>query len=138
MKKVAISAALVLIFIISYCLYLYVIATYRMHDSTGRLWNYYSLGFLIFGIWIMEAKRVDTILQESILRGGKLLVLLCFLNIILTQHLIIKDPYTNLKIFMAGSGLALSILLFEIIKLYNKLWALVAAVFFPIFLFSLL
>lgn len=126
MKKITWSAVLLVSFIIIYTLYLRADANHIFLPEERyklKLWNYYSLLFIISGIWFMEARGVNTFLQESILNGGKLLILLCFINIILTQHCIITNPYTNLRIFMAGGGLALIALLYELIKIKSKKWA---------------
>lgn len=138
MRKTIYSAALIILFIFSYGLYLYADALSSLPRYQLKLWNYYSLAFIIFGIWIIEAKKVDTFLQESILNGGKLIVLLCFLNVILTQHRIIKDPYTNLRIFVSGSALAISVLLYELINKHSKKWAIVTIASLAISLFLLL
>ena len=106
-----------LLFTASYLLYLYYESILHFSDKRVlKLWNYYSLAFIIFSIWVIEYFRVTTMLQESILRGAKFVVALVFADIILTNHGIIKNPYSNLIIFMVGSGFSLVILLIEIIR----------------------
>lgn len=131
--KTIITGFIAVSFVISYILYLYTMATQPCSQSAMKLWNYYSIGGLCLGIWAMEYIKTDTDLQESIIIGSKLLLLLIFADIILTYHGLIKDPYYNLIVFMGGSLLAITLLLIELIKSYGKLWLILAIILLVLF-----
>lgn len=102
--------------------------TYTCDLRQLKLWNYYSLGFIIFSIWVLERMGIETFLEESILNGSKILVLITFVIIIINNHGLTPKPYDNIFIFMLGSGFAMTVLLIELIKTYGKKWIIMGAV----------
>lgn len=137
--KTTITALIIFAFLVSFSLYLYKEATYHFESKmVPKLWFTFSIGGMLAALDIFNIKRVDTFLQKSLIRGVKIVLYLIFADAVFTYCGVIKDPYTNLLIFIAGSGLALSTLLVQLIKEHSKKWIIIAVTILGIYLYFLL
>jgi len=137
LKKIVYSGALAFLFIASEVNFLYETATVKVWAWVARDWHIANIAFAVIGMWIIEKQRVSTKLQESFLNGTKLLLCFVFLDILLTNAGLVKNPYYNLFVFMTGSGLAILFYLTETIKRCGVKYLTLALIGFTLSLYLL-
>lgn len=99
-----------LMFLISYNIYLYKEATIHMDSRILKLWNYYSLLFLLIGIFISE-RFMNNFYQKQFTIISWIILFVTITVIILTNHGYIQNPYYMLGIIDLGTLLVTGIIL---------------------------
>lgn len=96
MKKIVVTLALI-VYLIAYNVYVYLMYTEPIKLSTGKLMNYYPILFLSSVVFYVKTNKYEYY-TKNVLSICKFVLISTFAIIILTNHLLIKNPYTQLHL----------------------------------------
>ena len=121
LTKTHLTAICLLLFIASINSYLYCMAKYPCNINYMNVWYTTSISFLTITTFLFLKTGTESFLQDSLINGGIILLCLLWIDVILTRLHFIQHPYYNLFIFLLGSGFAIFVLLFELLKDFSIL-----------------
>lgn len=95
-----------LAFIFSHTVFTYYLVSIHMEPGTKNLWRAYSYTFILAAVYIFQKSGLKTFLQSQLIEVTFFVVIFTFVITILTNNLLILNPYHLMGIVDSGTAMA--------------------------------